>query len=99
NYKYGTYNGERLYQIDKEILALNQWIVDQFRTADTRNRVHFVDLFRRMKDIDSKNNGRTPANIFGVGQKTCTNECFEAHPFFPRGARFNVGGPQGLHGV
>ena len=99
NYKYGTYKGERLYEIDKEILALNQWIVDQFRTADTLNRVHFVDVFRRMKAIDSKNNDRNPANIFSVGAKTCTNECFEAHPFFPGGAGFKVGGLQGLDGV
>jgi len=99
NYKYGTYKGERLYEIDKEILKLNEWIVDQFRAADTLNRVHFVDVFRRMKNLDSKNNGRTATNIFSVGPKTCTNECFEAHPFFPGGAGFKGGGLQGLDGV
>jgi hypothetical protein len=98
-YRYGTYKGKRLHEIDKEVLALNQWIVEQFRTADTQNRVHCVDVFRRMKAIDSKNNGRTASNTFLVGSKTCTNECFEAHPFFPGGAGFKAGGLEGLDGV
>ena len=98
-FKYGTYTGQRLYEIDKEILTLNKWIVEQFRAADTKGRVHFVDLFQHMKAIDSKNNGRTATNIFAVGPKTCTNEFFEANPFLPGGAGFKVGGLQGLDGV
>lgn len=98
-YRYGTYTGERLYEIDKDIRDLNQWIVDQFRAADLLGRVRFVDIFARMKTADSKNNGRTASNIFLVGSKTCTNQCFEAHPFFPGGAGFKGGGIQGLDGI
>lgn len=98
-YRYGTYTGERLHEIDKEIRDLNQWIIDQFRAADTQGRVHFVDIFAHMKAVDSKNNGRTASNTFLVGSKTCTNQCFEAHPFFPGGAGFKGGGMQGLDGI
>ena len=97
-YRYGTYKGKRLYEIDKDIQALNAWIVDQFKTADALNRVHFVDVFQRMKAVDSKNNGRNATNTFLVGSKTCTNQCFEANPL-PGGAGFKGGGLQGLDGV
>jgi hypothetical protein len=99
SYSYGTYTGERLHAIDKEVQNLNQWIMNQFRTADTRDRVHFVDFFRGIKAIDSKNNGRNATNTFPVGSKTCTNDCFEAYPFLPGGAGFKSGGLQGLDGI
>lgn len=99
NYHYGTYTGQRLYEIDKEVQQINDWLKDQFKAADTHDRIHFIDVFSRMKAIDSKNNGRTAANTFIVGSKTCTNECFEAHPLFPGGAGFKGGGLQGLDGV
>jgi hypothetical protein len=97
-FRYGTFKGERLYEIDLEVQAVNQWIMDQFRTQDTKGRVHFVDIFGRMKGVDSKNNGRNSTNIFVVDNRTCTNEMFQANPL-PGSLGFKVGGLQGLDGV
>jgi hypothetical protein len=97
-YEYGTYRGDRLYEVDKEVRVINEWIIDQFKQRDAKKRVHFVDIFNRMKAIDSKNNGRNPGNVFMAGSSTCTNEMFEAHPF-PGSAGFRAGGLEGLDGV
>jgi lysophospholipase L1-like esterase len=97
-FKYGTFTGERLHEIDLEVRDVNQWIMDEFRTHDTKNRVHFVDVFARIKSIDSKNNGRTPDNIFVVDGRTCTNEMFQANPL-PGSLGFKVGGLESLDGV
>jgi lysophospholipase L1-like esterase len=97
-YRYGTFKGERLHEIDLEVQAVNQWIMDEFRTRDTKGRVHFVDIFRRMKDVDSKNNGRNPTNVFVVDNRTCTNEMFQANPL-PGSLGFKAGGLQGLDGI
>jgi hypothetical protein len=97
-YSYGTYKGERLHEIDLEVLALNEWIIDQFRTFDTKRRVRFVDVFRRMKDADSKNNGRNANNTFVVDGRTCTNEQFQVNPL-PGRSGFKAGGLQSLDGI
>lgn len=97
-FRYGTYTGERLREVDREVLALNEWIVDQFRARDTKGRVRFVDVFRHMKAVDSKNNGRNPGNIFVVQNRTCTNEMFQANPL-PGSLGFKAGGLEGLDGI
>lgn len=97
-YRYGTYTGERLREVDREVLALNDWIVAQFQARDTRGRVRFVDVYRHMKAVDSKNNGRNPGNIFVVDNRTCTNEMFQANPL-PGSLGFKAGGLESLDGV
>lgn len=97
-FRYGTYTGERLREIDRDVLALNEWIVDQFRARDTKGRVRFVDVFRHMKAVDSKNNGRNPDNIFVVQNRTCTNEMFQANPL-PGSLGFKAGGLESLDGI
>lgn len=97
-YRYGTYRGERLHEIDLEIQALNQRIIDLFKVRDTVGRVHFIDVFGRMKGIDSKNNGRNAGNTFIVDGRTCTNEMFQANPL-PGSLGFKAGGLEGLDGI
>lgn len=97
-FSYGTFKGERLHEIDLEVCAVNQWIMDEFKTHDTKGRVHFVDVFPRMKAIDSKNNGRNANNTFVVDGRTCTNEMFQANPL-PGSLGFKAGGLEGLDGV
>jgi len=97
-YGYGTYTGERLREVDREVLMLNHRMVDLFRARDSKGRVRFVDIFAHMKAVDSKNNGRDPNNIFIVDNRTCTNEMFQANPLLGS-LGFKAGGLESLDGV